>query len=119
VTFPAQEVVVRLRAPLIADAYAVIDGVPVPSVRDWSAAEELSFDAAVADSGSAEPLVTGRAPVDSDFTVYADAGIDVLSTDRLVIRGLPCDVIGRPFDWRSPFTGWRPGTVIRASVREG
>jgi hypothetical protein len=81
--------------------------------------DRLLFDAAVADSGSVEPLLDGREPVDSDFTLYGPAGIDILPTDRLIIRGLTCNVVGRPFDWRSPFTGWQPGTVIRASIREG
>lgn len=113
------EMVTRLRAPFTADSYAVVDGAPASTKRDWDNATELLFDAAVADSGSVEPLLDGREPVDSDFILYGPAGIDILPTDRLIIRGLTCNVVGRPFDWRSPFTGWQPGTVIRASIREG
>ena len=117
--FAHAETVIRLRAPLATDSYAVVDGAPVATERDWDNATELLFDAAVADSGSVEPLLDGREPVDSDFTLYGPPDNDILPTDRLIIRGLTCNVVGRPFDWRSPFTGWQPGTVIRASIREG
>ena len=109
----ATEPVVRLRPVLAADPYATVDGVAT-LVPDWTQPPaEVLFEAMVADSGSVEPLVDGRAPVDSDFTLYIDGGFDIASTDRLRIRGLDCDVQGRPFAW----AGF-DGTVIRASIRE-
>ncbi|MER7908305.1 hypothetical protein [Streptomyces sp. NPDC096068] len=40
------------------------------------------------------------------WTVYAPAGSDVRTTDRVLIRGVRCEVTGQPGDWgRSPFTG--------------
>jgi hypothetical protein len=110
----ATEPVVRLRPALADDPYATVGGVAV-QVPDWTQPPmEVGFEAMVADSGSVEPLVDGRAPVDSDFTLYLDGGLDVAPADRLRIRGLVCDVQGRPFTW----VGFN-GTVIRASIREG
>jgi hypothetical protein len=87
---------------------------------DWSPPTSLAIPGcAVADGGSLEPLQDARNAVDSDFDVLAPYGSDVLAGDRVVIRGLTCEVVGRPFDWRSPFTGWEPGTVVRATIREG
>jgi hypothetical protein len=84
-----------------------------------SLVDDETLDVMVTGVSATAPLLDGREPVDSDFTLYGPAGIDILPTDRLIIRGLTCNVVGRPFDWRSPFTGWQPGTVIRASIREG
>lgn len=110
----ATEQVARLRPVTAADPYATVGGSSV-LVADWSQPPDvLWFEGMVADSGSVEPLLDGRAPVDSDFTLYLDAGVEVLPTDRLRIRGLDCDVQGRPFTW----AGF-DGTVIRASIREG
>lgn len=40
------------------------------------------------------------------YTVYAPAGSDVRTTDRVRIRGEVCEITGWPGDWgRSPFTG--------------
>lgn len=40
------------------------------------------------------------------YTVYAPSGSDVLTTDRVRIRGQVCEVTGEPGEWlRSPFTG--------------
>jgi hypothetical protein len=93
------------------------DGLPV---ADWTTPTELEIPlCGVADGGSLEPLQDARNAVESDFDVVAPYGADVTAADRLVIRGLTCTVQGRPFAWRSPFTGWEPGTVIRAKIVEG
>jgi hypothetical protein len=60
-----------------------------------------------------------RDSVESDFDVVAPYGADILAGDRVVVRGLTCEVQGRPFDWRNPFTGWAPGTLVRAKIVEG
>jgi hypothetical protein len=40
------------------------------------------------------------------YTVYAPAGSDFLTTDRVRIRGDVCEITGFPGDWgRNPFTG--------------
>lgn len=112
--FANGETVVRLRAGTTTDPYSQ------QQVEDWTSPAQLAIEGcAVADGGSIEPIQDARDAVISDFDVIAPPGSDVLSVDRLIIRSLTCQVVGRPFDWRSPFTGWQPGMVIRAKVVEG
>lgn len=113
--FPHGETVTRLRAPLTTSRFSGRTTEP-----DWDHPGELSIGGcAVADGGSVEVPEPGRDAVDSDFDVFMPAGTDVTAADRLEVRGLVCDVVGRPFLWRSPFTGWEPGTVVRCKIREG
>lgn len=115
IPFAHGETVTRLRAPLVTDPYS-----DDTTERDWDNATELDINGCgVADGGSTEPLQDARNAADSDFDVFMPTGTDVAATDRLRIRGLVCDVAGRPFDWRSPFTGWEPGLVVQAKIREG
>jgi hypothetical protein len=87
---------------------------------NWTTPALLDIEGCgVADGGSLEPLQDARNAVDSDFDVILPPGSDVLATDRLVVRGLVCEVAGRPFDWRQPMTGWQPGMIVRAKIREG
>lgn len=112
--FPHGETVTRLRAGVTVDPYSQ------EVTRDWS--NPVSFDiegCAVADGGSVEPDQAAREQVTSDFDVIAPAGSDITFGDRLEVRGLVCEVEGRPFDWRSPFTGWAPGLVVRCKIVEG
>jgi hypothetical protein len=52
------------------------------------------------------PEQQARDTVVVGWTVYAPAGTDVRTTDRVQIRGMDCDVTGEPGNWgRSPFTG--------------
>lgn len=47
-----------------------------------------------------------RDTVITGYTVYAPPGTSVLTTDRVRIRGVVCEITGEPGDWgRSPFTG--------------
>ena len=86
---------------------------------DWSTPTERAESCGVADGGSTEPLQDARNAVDSDFDLIFDHDPGISSADRVVVRGLTCEVAGRPFLWRSPFTGWEPGTIVRVKVREG
>lgn len=113
--FAHGETVTRLRGTPTTDPYSgESTGV------DWAMPAALAIEnCGVADGGSLEPLQDARNAVDSDFDVLAPYGSDVQSGDRLVVRGLTCEVSGRPFAWRSPFSGWQPGTIIHATIREG
>lgn len=69
----------------------------------------------------------GVAPITSDesaelfgdvaengYTLYLPYGTELLATDRVTVRGVAgWQVVGdaRTVDWRSPFSGWTPGTV--------
>lgn len=114
-TFPHGETVTRRRAAVVTDPYSDHD-----TGLDWNSATEADIDGCgVALGGSVEPLLTAREAVDSDFDVFMPPNTDVIARDRLIIRGLECDVAGRPFDWMNPFTGWQPGLVVQAKIREG
>lgn len=86
---------------------------------DWSTPTERDELCAVADGGSTEPLQDARNSIVSDFDLIFDHNPEVSPAERVRVRGLICDVVGRPFLWRSPFTGWEPGTVVRVKVVEG
>jgi hypothetical protein len=63
-----------------------------------------------AEQQSRDTVITG-------YTVYAPSGTDVLTTDRVRIRGVICEITGEPGDWlRSPFTGTK-GPVQFAADR--
>jgi hypothetical protein len=112
--FAHGETVTRLRAKTVTDPYS-----GEATTEDWTNPDSLDiYDCGVADGGSLEPLETARNAVDSDFDVIVPPGSDVTAQDRLVVRGLVCQVAGRPFDWTNPFTGWQPGMIVRAKIRE-
>lgn len=114
-TFPYGETVTRQRATVSTDPYS-----GEATGRDWTSPDELDIEGcAIADAGSLEPLQNARNSVVSDFDVLAPFGSDVLAGDRLVVRGLICESVGRPFDWRSPLSGWEAGMVIHAKIVEG
>ena len=87
--------------------------------EDWSTPTTRTEKCAVADGGSTEPNIDARSAIDSDFDLLFDYDPQILPAERVVVRGLVCEVDGRPFTWRSPFTGWEPGTVVRVKIREG
>lgn len=86
---------------------------------EWSPTEVVVPNVGVASGGSSEPLEQARNAVDSDFDLYFPASAAVTSQNRVIVRGLVCDVVGRPFLWTNPFTGWTPGLVVKAKIREG
>lgn len=75
----------------------------------------------VGSGGSTEPLEVARNEVASDFDLIFQPPVTVTPTaqDRIVVRGLTCDVVGRPFRWVYPGSGTDAGLVVRASIREG
>lgn len=73
----------------------------------------------VAPGGSTEVVAVNRTPVDSDFDLIFDHDPAIVPTNRVIVRGLTCNVVGRPMKWRSPFTGWEPGWIVQAKIREG
>lgn len=109
------ETVTRRRGTSVADPYS-----QESTSIDWTDATEVDLPGcAVADGGSLEPTEDARNAVVSDFDVLAPFGTDVTAQDRLIVRGLVCEVVARPFSWRNPYTGWEAGTVIRAKIVEG
>lgn len=101
-------------------AGTVTDPYSGDTTEDWDNPTSVPVEGCgVAAGGSLEPLQDARNAVESDFDVIMPPGTPVTSHNRLVMRGLTCDVVGRPFDWRNPFTGWAPGLFVQAKIREG
>ena len=113
--FPHGETATRLRAFRTLDPYSGEESEP-----DWDAAYELDIPGVGFNPGSSnEPTEVGRNAVITQPEVYAPTDADILAGDRLRIRGLVFDVEGDPADWRSPFTGWAPGLVVKLKRVEG
>lgn len=113
--FAHGETVTRLRATKTVDPYSQrVDQL------DWTDPDSLDITGCgIADGGSTEPIEASRTPLQVDFDVITEATADITADDRLVVRGLSCVVVGQPFAWRQPFTGWAAGMVVRARIVEG
>ena len=104
----------------IETAGTVTDPYSAEDVASWDTPTSITIcDCGVASGGSIEPQQDARNAVESDFDVIMPPCTRVTSGSRLIIRGLTCEVVGRPFDWRSPFSGWAPGMLVRAKIVEG
>lgn len=74
-------------------------------VHAW-ASVLLPERAAVDPGGSSEPVEAGRAPVVTKPRLFFPGSWpDIVSDDRLIVRGHLYAVAGRPAEWRSPWTG--------------
>ena len=94
------------------DQYGDPVGEPVPDVD--------IAGCGVAPRQAGEEIGQGRVAVTSGLTLYMPPGTDVLPSDRFEVRGVVYEVDGEPGDWRSPFTGWRPGMEVQLTrVQEG
>ena len=90
------------------------------SVRSWATWQAVTIDGwGIDDSKTADPVEVGRDQIVTDFVLYRDEVADVAEGDRVVVRGLLCDVVGRPATWHHPMTGWAAGFVVRANIVEG
>ena len=86
---------------------------------DWSTATTRTEACLVGSGGSTGPLLDARTPIDSDFDlVFPKADPGITPADRVVVRGLTCDVAGRPFAQQYG-SGSLAGTVVKVKVREG
>ena len=125
VTFAGGESVTIQTAGTIADAYS---GDPVaawnlPSGQTWitEPTETTVPNVLVGSGGSTEPLEVARNEVASDFDLIFQPPLTTVPTaqNRVIVRGLTCEVDGRGFAWRWPGSGSEAGMVVRCSVREG
>lgn len=73
-----------------------------------------------APGGSTEPVEPGRTPVVTVPTLYwRNEWPDVVSTDRLRVRGTVFEVQGEPADWRPAGDGGPGGLVVQLRDSEG
>lgn len=114
---------VEIQSPgTVTDPYSgeTVTAWDLPTGASWTTEPSSRTDGCgVAPGGSTEPTIEARNAIDSDFDLIFDHDPSVTARDRIVVRGLPCEVDGHPFAYRSPFTGWAPGTLVRATIREG
>lgn len=88
--------------------------------EDWgSPVTELETTCGVEPIASEEPLQDGRQAVIVGYRLYFDHIVGVDPDWRCVVRGATLRVQGRPADWRSPFTGWAPGSVVEVRWTDG
>lgn len=111
--FPYGETVTVLTPTIVTNRYG-------DDAEDWSDPTELEVPGVgVALGGTTENQTQAANTVDSDFDLYFPPDANVTAENRLVVRGLTCNVVGRPFAWHNPFTGWQPGLFVQAQIREG
>lgn len=105
---PFGETVTRLRATATLDPFSGEN-----TDLDWDDPNELEIPGvAIAPGAFVESETPDRTRVDVNFTLYCAFGDDIEPLDRVVVRGLTCEVIGQRQDWRSPFTGLLAGSVV-------
>lgn len=109
------ETVIRIRAGAPTgehDRY----GAPILGPDVETPLEGAAFDP----GGSREPVEVGRAAVITTPRVFfPEQWPDVVSTDRLRVRGVEYRVTGRPPEWRDPFGSDVGGLVVELEAVEG
>lgn len=63
--------------------------------------------------GSTETSMTGDMIVTQPTVYDVRLDLDVTPFDAVIVDGQRYEVDGRPVKYRSPFTNWQPGWVIR------
>lgn len=113
--FPYGETVtVQTAGTTTTDPYS---GEPAPSWATFTYVDVAGVG--VGSGGSLETSEEARNAVESDFDLIFPPDAAVTAQNRVVVRGLVCEVVGRPFLWSNPFSGWTPGIVVKAKIREG
>jgi hypothetical protein len=80
---------------------------------DWSNATVSTYDHCVAYPGTTDEVTDGRETgVEVGLTLLLPYGADVAAMDRVTWRGSVYEVVGEAYEWRSPLTGWQPGTEV-------
>jgi hypothetical protein len=73
---------------------------------------ETELQAKVAARTGSKTVGAAEITVTSGLTVYLPPGTDIEIADIFIVRDERYVLDGEPFDWRNPFGGWTPGTVI-------
>lgn len=116
--FPHGDTVTRLRGTPIVDPYS-----GEATGTDWSHPSRLDFPGcAVWQESSVESpdqMGVQRTKVVTVTKCAVPFGADFLPSDRFEVRGRTYEVVGDIEDWRSPFTGWEPGSVVTGVRTDG
>lgn len=109
--------IVRLRAPLVVDAYS-----GAATRRDWTAATSVTlYGFAVAPGGPGEAVGDNgtREAVTSTPSLYGPHGADVAHSDRITFEGRTYDVTSHRADWANPWTGQTFGAAWSLLLVDG
>lgn len=113
--FAYGETVTRLRATAATDPYS-----GESTELSWSSPNELAVEGvAVAPGAFTESAQPDRERVDIHYTLYGPYDADIEPLDRIVVRGVTCEVVGKRQDWRNPFTGTESGCVVEVKKVAG
>lgn len=63
--------------------------------------------------GASVEVTQGRDTITTQPTVYLPTGTVLDGVSAVTARGVRYEVDGSPRDWRSPFSGRRPGVEVR------
>lgn len=114
--FPYGETVVVLAAGVTQDDYD-------NDVENWDnpATVATVTGVGVEPRPEGETYRSDRNAVVSGFTLYdsTNALAAVSPQHRITVRGSTWAVDGEPAEWRNPFTGWQPGTVVQVGRIDG
>ena len=116
-TFPGGESVTVLAPGPSIDPYS-----GETTYNDWkNPISQVVGDVLVGSGGSIEDTTSTNNIVDSDFDLIFQPPVTVTPTsaNRIIVRGLTCNVVGRPFLWRWPTSGVEAGLVVKVQIREG
>jgi len=81
--------------------------------NDVYTSTDITIEACGFAPGGSTELVQGQDIVTVQPMIFAPAGTIVKPIDQFTARGVLYDVDAGSNDWRSPFTGWNPGVVIK------
>lgn len=112
--FAAAEPAIRLRATAAADRFSGEN-----TALDWTTPSTLVLRGAFDPGSSVELSDVARDSVTTQPSFLTDFGADVRAGDRLTVRGRTWDVDGDPAEYRSPFSGWEAGMVVKLKAVSG
>jgi hypothetical protein len=112
--FPYGEPATRLRGTPLVDRFS-----GEATSIDWTAPNTAPLTGAFDPGSSTVQFEVGRDPVVTQPSFITDFGADVRAGDRLTIRGRTWDVDGDPAEYRSPFSGWEAGMVVKLKAVRG
>lgn len=106
------ESLIRLRGTSTTDGYGDAE-------TDWTTPTRATLPTRGVEPVSSTEDNDGRQAVITGYRVYLEAGTDLLPTDRAILRGQTCEVMGLPADWRSPHGSSLGGLVAALRVVTG
>lgn len=96
-----------------------INGTDEYGNETYSTTEILVRDCLMGFGSTDEPVDASRKPIDASVTLYFPNGTVILEEDVFEVREKDFVKDGDPMDWKSPFSGWNLGVVVKVRRRVG